>query len=640
MNHPPEAETQSNPAHSDDLAHADDAVIGVAVRRSLMALVALAVVVLVVVAVMRRPDEATPEQTIKTAAPVAVVPATEATVPTVTFTEISAAAGIDFTHENGAGGDKLLPESMGSGVALFDADNDGDIDILLINGRPWTATAGAENISSRFFRNQGTDAAGNLQFTDATIEAGLALGIYGTGVAAADVDGDGWRDVFVAAVGSNRLLMNRHGRFEDVSDTAGVAGSDDAWSTSCAFFDADNDGDLDLFVGNYVRWSRAIDFEIDYQLTGVGRAYGPPANYQGSFSALYRNDLDAPGGNPAFTDISEAAGLHVRNNASGVPVGKALAVAPIDVDGDGWMDLVVANDTVRNFLFHNRTATTNGNAITFDEVGELWGIAYGREGEATGAMGIDAGYLRNDGDLGFAIGNFANEMTSLYVAQGDRTLYADEAITEGIGASSRAVLSFGVLFFDYDLDGRLDLIQTNGHLETEINTVDPSQTYAQPSQLFWNAGPEARRTFEPVDLTTAGDLGQAVVGRGSATADLDGDGDLDVVLTQTGRRALVLRNDQALANHWLRIRLVDRAPNIDAIGAWITLETDDGRRQRRAVMPNRSYQSQSEPTVTFGLGKAATVTGLEVTWPDGTNQAVEVEAVDRLLMVERNPTSP
>ncbi len=641
MSTPRPEDAHDDSLERDDLVDADDAIIGVALRRSAIALVTLLVVVLAVVFLLRRPTESAPEQIIETATPVAVAPRAEATVPTVTFADISAQAGVSFVHENGARGDKLLPESMGSGVALFDADNDGDVDIFLVNGQAWPdapTTSGDRDSAktSRWSRNQGQGDDGTLRFEDASAETGLDLQVYGTGVAVADLNGDGWRDVFVATVGENRFLLNREGRFEDVTERARVAGADDGWSTSSTFFDADNDGDLDLFVGNYVRWSRAIDFEIDYQLTGVGRAYGPPANYRGTFSTFYRNDTDN-GGPVQFTDVSEAAGFHVRNDATGVPVGKALAVVPIDIDGDGWMDLAVANDTVRNFLFHNQTGETG--TMSFVEVGELWGMAYGREGEATGAMGIDAGYVRNDGDLGFAIGNFANEMTSLYVAQGDPTLFADESITEGIGASSRSVLSFGVLFFDYDLDGRLDLLQTNGHLETEINTVDPSQTYAQPSQLFWNAGPDARQTFEPVDLATAGALDQPLVGRGSAFADLDGDGDLDVVITQTGRAALVLRNDQDAGHHWLRVRLVGRAPNVDAIGAWLTLEADDGTRQRRPVMPSRGYQSQSETAVTFGLGSATTVRALEVTWPDGTTASVPVDGIDRELVIEQGSSA-
>jgi len=314
-------------------------------------------------------------------------------------------------------------------------------------------------------------------------------------------------------------------------------------------------------------------------------------------------------------------------------VSLALGLAPVDVDGDGLIDVLVANDTVRNFFFHNRGVGPDG-VVTFQETAEFYGLAYGREGEATGAMGVDAAYFRNDGDLGFAIGNFANEMTSFYISQGEATLFADESISEGIGAPSRTLLSFGVLFFDYDLDGRLDVLQANGHLENEIDAVDPSQTYEQPSQLFWNAGPDQRQGFVEVDLATAGDLARPLVGRGGSFADVDGDGDLDVVLTQAGRAAVLLRNEQKLGHHWLRLRLVDPAGQRDAIGAWVAL-TAGGVTQRRQVMPTRGYQSQSELPVTFGLGSADTIDALTITWPDGTLQEVPGLELDRLHVVEK-----
>lgn len=608
-----------------ELAHEDDAVIGRAFQASLRVLLAVAAVAAIVFLILRSDTEEAPTQAIETEAPVAVE-RPEAEPPAFELTDVTQASGIAFVHENGARGDKLLPESMGSGALFFDADNDGDDDLLLINGTRWPHDSGSRDdvATSHFYRNDGKG-----QLSDASRETGLDLSLYGTGVCAADVDGDGWRDVYVAAVGTNRLLRNQGGRFEDVTASAEVAGAPESWSTSCAFFDLDNDGDLDLYVGNYVRWSKEIDFEIDYRLTGVGRAYGPPINYQGSFSYLFRNQGDG-----RFEDISATSGIAVRNPATDVPVGKALGVVPVDFDGDGYLDLMVANDTVRNFVFRNMGADRGEGDAYFEEVGELWGLAYGREGEATGAMGIDAAYLRNDDDLGVAIGNFANEMTSLYIAQGDPTLFADESIGEGVGAPSRTFLSFGVLFLDVDLDGRLDILQTNGHLENEINAVDPSQTYAQASQLFWNAGPDQRQTFVALEVAGLGDLATPLVGRGSAYSDIDGDGDLDVVLTQTGRPPLLLRNDQQLGHHWLGIRLEGRAPNTDAIGAWVTVTTGETQ-QRQPVMPSRSYQSQSTRDLVFGLGSATTVDSVVVRWPDGSEQQVTVEAIDRLVTVEQ-----
>ena len=425
------------------------------------------------------------------------------------------------------------------------------------------------------------------------------------------------------------------GRFEDVTAAAGVGGAETEWSSSSAFFDADGDGDLDLLVGNYVRWSREIDIEVGYQLTGVGRAYGPPLNYGGTTMDLYRND-----GSGAFTDVSEEAGLHILNPATDTPVAKTLGLAPVDIEGDGDIDVVVANDTVRNFLL------VNDGSGAFSEDGELYGLAYGRDGEATGAMGADAADFRNDGELGFAIANFANEMTSLYVSQGDPTLWSDEAITAGIGAPSRRVLSFGLFFFDYDLDGRLDLLQVNGHLEDDIEVVEPSQQYRQAPQLFWNAGPDAPATFVPVEPAPGDGLTMELVGRGSSYADIDGDGDLDVLLLQTGDRPLLLRNDQETGHRWLRflLRGDGERVNRDAVGAWVEVEQETVAGpvvQRRRVMPTRSYQSQVEPVVTIGLGEVASVddlTRVEVLWPDGSRQPVEVGGLDRVVEVTYRPS--
>ena len=603
----------------DELVAADDAVIGHAFRVSLWVIGAVALVVAAFLVVVNWPEAQREEVAIEAAAPQPV--ATEVTPPVVVFADVTAASGIDFSHYNGAYGDKLLPETMGGGGAFFDHDSDGDQDLLIVNSAPWEHRRSGDRPTSKLYVNDGSG-----RFTERTAAAGLDATFYGQGVAVGDYDNDGDPDLFFTAVGANRLYENRDGRYVEVTVAAGVGGDPGAWSTAAAFFDYDNDGDLDLFVANYVRWSRDIDFEVDFRLTGVGRAYGPPTNYQGAHSYLYRNE-----GGGRFTDVSAAAGVEVTNPATGEPAGKALGVAPVDVDRDGWIDLMVANDTVGNYFFHNR-----GDG-TFEEMGAVYGLAYDRNGNATGAMGIDSANYRNGPELGFVIGNFANELSSLYVSQGDPTLFADEAIPEGLGAASRAALSFGVFLFDYDLDGRLDVLQTNGHLEEEINTVDPSQRYRQPVQLFWNAGEAGRSTFVEVDRATTGALAQDVVGRGSAYADVDGDGDLDVVLFQVGDRALLFENRQQLGHHWLRVALEGdpaQGTNRDAIGARVEL-TADGRTQVRQVNPTKSYLSQSELPVTFGLGEATAVDSLKVVWPNGDEQQVEVPGVDRTLVVRQ-----
>jgi hypothetical protein len=299
---------------------------------------------------------------------------------------------------------------------------------------------------------------------------------------------------------------------------------------------------------------------------------------------------------------------------------KTLAVAPIDLNEDGWMDLVLANDTVQNFVFTNR------HDGTFREVGAQSGIAFDAYGQTRGAMGIDAARFRNDRALGIAIGNFANEMNALYVRQPVREelVFADEAIPEGLGPASRLLLKFGLFFFDYDLDGRLDVLTANGHIEEDIEKIQADVRYRQPAQLFWNAG--GGSTFTAAGPEVSGpDLFTPVVGRGSAYADVDSDGDLDVVITQINGPPLLLRNDQRLGHGWIRIRLVGDRGNPEAIGAWVTVATSDGRRLSRHVMPTKSYLSQSELTLTFGLG-TATADSAEVRWPDGSNTRHPIQA--------------
>jgi hypothetical protein len=538
--------------------------------------------------------------------------------PSVHFTDITEQAGIDFVHVNGAYGERLMPETIGSGAAFFDYDNDGDPDLLLVNSRYWAGHEGSDVPHQRFYRNDGEG-----RFTDVTEQAGLKLTFFGMGAAVGDYDNDGWRDLFIATVGENRLFHNEGGHFREVTREAGVAGLESDWSSSAAFVDYDADGDLDLFVVNYVKWSRDIDLEIDFRLMGLGRAYGAPNHFVGTNSFLYRND-----GAGRFSNVSRSAGIEVEDRRSGAPVGMGLGIAPADYDRDGHIDLFISNDTVRNFLFHN---LGDGH---FEEIGVFEGIGYDRDGKATGGMGIDIAYYRNDLDLGLVVGNFANEMSSLFSTADRLPPFADEAILEGLGSATRLSLTFGVFFFDYDLDGRLDLFHANGHLEHEISKVQPNQHYAQPAQLFWNCGSACSKRLVEVD--NKGALAQPMVGRGAAYADIDGDGDLDILITQNGHRAVLLRNDQELGNHWLRVRLIGNSSNRDAIGARVEL-TAEGTTQLRRVMPSRSFMSQVELPVTFGLGKVDTIERLRIIWPDGSEQQVKVSRVDTTLTIEQPP---
>jgi len=595
--------------------------IGRAFRRSLVLIGAAGAIAALLWWFSRDEESTIPVEEVEIEAPVREAPAEseQAGPPAIPFTDITAAAGIDFVHVNGAYGDKLIPETMGSGLAFFDYDNDGDPDLYLVNSTYWPDKAEGRTTSGRLYRNDG-----GSRFTDVTVEAGLERNLYGMGVAVGDYDNDGWHDIYLSNLGSNLLLRNERGRFVDVSAAAGVAGNPEDWGTGTTFLDYDNDGDLDLFVGNYVTWTREIDLEIDFSLAGLGRAYGGPEHHTGALSRLYRNDGDG-----TFTEVSQAAGIAVTEGVDRRPAGKALAVSVADVDGNGWIDIVVANDTTRNFLYQN---LGDGR---FEEASVLEGIAYDREGRATSGMGIDIARFRNDADIGIAIGNFANEMSSLFVTLDGRGPFVDEAVLEGFGPDSRKALTFAVLFFDADLDGRLDLLQANGHLENEINRVHPSQTFAQPAQLFWNCGEACPQRFRLLDTTA--NLQDPMVGRGAAYADIDGDGDLDLAIVQNGRRAVLLRNDQETGHHWLRIELVGTSANRAGLGAEVTLRAG-GMTQYGRVHPSRGYLSQVELTLTFGLGAATTVDELTVAWPGGQVQRVAVPGVDRVLQVVQEAT--
>ena len=619
MSSQPTSPTPSGQEEPEEVPHYDDAVVGRAFRWSAVGVVLIALAAGGGYALrQRKPAPVKPKLTALAApVPAAAVPAE---IPVAKFTDVTSAAGVTFRHQNGAYGEKLLPETMGGGVAFLDYDGDGFQDLLLINSAYWPGhtPAGAAAATPALYHNDG-----HGHFTDVTTGSGLDVSLYGMGVAVGDFDNDGRPDIFISGVGGNHLFHNEGGgKFKDITAAAGVGGTGKEWSTSCAFIDYDNDGKLDLFVCNYVQWSREIDIEVGYKLVGVGRAYGQPMNFQGAFCMLYHNE-----GNGVFKDVSAASGIQVKNPQTGAPAGKSLGVAPVDLDGDGLIDLVVANDTVQNFVFHNE-----GKGV-FKEIGALSGIAFDSYGRARGAMGIDAARFRNDDALGIVIGNFATELTALYVSQRTPTLFSDETITEGIGPAGRLLLKFGVFFFDYDLDGRLDVLTANGHLEEEIGKIQHNQQYRQPAQLFWNAGDRSGGCFVPVPAEKAGaDLVKPMVGRGSAYADIDGDGDPDVIVTQVGGPPLLLRNDQHLGNHWLRFKLVGTKSNRDAIGAAVRAKVN-GKTLWRQVMPTRGYLSQSELPVTLGLGQATKAEDIEVVWPGGAHQKVANATLDGTTVV-------
>jgi hypothetical protein len=561
-------------------------------------------------------------------------------VPAVTFTDVTAAAGIHFRHISGAFGKKLLPETLGSGCAFLDYDGDGRQDLLLINSCAWP---GFEDTGSpptlALYRNKGNGA-----FDDVTCAAGLDVTLYGMGVAVGDYDNDGHPDLFITAVGGSHLYRNVAGaggsrRFVEVTQEAGDLVRGWSWSTaqgekflawsqpialpsSAAFLDYDKDGKLDLFVCHYVQWSPQADLGQGFTLLGKGRAYGPPRYFEGTQCRLYRNRGDG-----TFEDVTRPAGLEVFGEFA-KPAGKALGVIVCDVDEDGWPDIVVANDTVRNVFFHNRR---DGR---FQEIGQEAGVAYA-EGTARGAMGIDWGEYR-PGQSGLMIGNFANEPnTFLRLDERRQLLFSDVALVEGVAGPSRPVLTFGLFFFDYDLDGRLDFLSANGHLEPEIQSVQANQSYRQPTQLYWNTG--ARPAYELVTAAEVGsDLLRPLVGRGCAYADIDGNGTLDVVLTENGGPPRLLRNDGGTKHHWVRLVLEGDGVrcNRSAIGARVVLHAG-GTAQKREVCASKGYLSCSELPLTFGLGNANRIDRIEIHWParDAPPQVLTDLAVDTVHQV-------
>ena len=556
------------------------------------------------------------------------------TPPAVTFTDITDKAGIRFTHVSGATGKKLMPESLGSGCAFIDYDGDGHPDLLLVNGRPWPGDDRGAAPTMALYRNKGDGT-----FDDVTKAVGLDMPLYGMGVAVGDFDNDGLPDLVITALGGCRLFRNTKdaagtNRFIDVTAQSGDLGKPANWPdavgdaffawdrpiafpTSAAFLDYDKDGRLDLFVCNYVVWSPKLDLSKPFSLGKFGRAYGPPQQFDGTHCQLFRNEGDG-----RFKDVSKQAGIEV-NGVFGRPVAKALGVVVADVDEDGWPDIMVANDTVRNFLFHNQQDGT------FREVGLEAGINYG-DGPR-GAMGIDWGEIR-PGQPALWIGNFAVEADSLFrLDDAKKLLFTDVASIEGVSGPSGPPLVFGLLFFDYDLDGRLDCLTNNGHLEPEIHQVRPQQVYRQPANLYWNTG--SKPAFEAVTAKEAGDdLFVPRVGRGCACADIDGNGTLDVVLMDNGGPARLFRNNGGTGHHWVRLILEGdgKKCNKSAIGARVVVTAGD-LVQKAEVRASKGYLSCCELPLTFGLGKAANVDRVEIHWPgrDVPVQVLTEVAVDR-----------
>jgi hypothetical protein len=573
------------------------------------------------------------------AAWVALRPVPPGEVPSpVRFVDVTDEAGIRFRHFNGMAGKKLLPETMGSGVAVLDYDRDGHPDLFFVNSRSWPGHApppGGRAIQA-LYRNRGDGT-----FEDVTRAMGLDVELFGMGIAVADYDNDRWPDIFITAVGGNRLYRNRDGKhFEDVTAAAGVGGTTSMWPdvsadaflainepisfpSSAAWLDYNGDGRLDLFVCNYLRWSPAADLAVQAVLPGGVRAYVPPTEFRAAQCQLYRN-IDGA----RFEDVTDTSGVRVVEN--GLAVGKSLGVAVCDPDGDGWPDVVVACDMTRNLFFHN-VAGPDGRR--FEEKGHAVNVAYA-EARPRGGMGIDAAEVLA-GSLAVAVVNFSNEPNTLFQLRSAGPIrFIDSAVSTGLAALTRSPMKFGALFIDADLDGRIDFFTANGHLEPDIATVQGGHTYAQSAQLFWNTGDPARRWAAATPEEVGGDLFHPLVGRGCAYLDFDGDGDLDLVVTENGGRARLFRNDNATGHNWIAFSLAGngRTTNRDAIGAEITLEAG-GRIQRRYITTARGYLSQSDLAATFGLGPATTVEKVTVRWP---GRAGELQSWENLAAGKRH----
>ncbi len=519
----------------------------------------------------------------------------------IRFVDATAASGISFRHNSGAFGKKYLPETMGSGVCVLDYDNDGSQDILFVNSMDWPGHGSSKSYPALYHNN------GNGTFTDRTRDSGLTFEMYGMGCTVGDYDNDGKDDIYITAVGTNHLFHNLgDGRFADVTAKAGVG--DKGFSSGAVWFDYDNDGKLDLFVAHYVTWS--VDKDQVCSLDTKNKSYCTPQVYPGESAHLFHNR-----GNGTFEDVTKHAGLYDASS-------KSLGIALLDYDDDGWIDLLVTNDTQPNKLYRN-----NHNG-TFNDVAVPAGVAYSDAGATRAGMGVDSGDYENIGHPGVVIGNFTNEGIALYRTDGSG-LYTS---TSDLDRASLQSLTFSAFFFDYDLDGLLDVLAVNGHVADDISVTQPHLRYQEPALLFRNLG---KGMFDNVSAKVGPALQKPVVGRGAAYGDFDNDGDLDLVLTEANGPARLLRNENGNQNDWLRVKLVGTRSNRDGIGAKVTLQVDSHLKLLRMVKTGSGYLSQSELPLTFGLGKPDPGRKMQLTvvWPSGHKDVIDSVKPNQLVTV-------
>ena len=515
----------------------------------------------------------------------------------VQFVDVTAEAGINFQHINGAEGAYHLPETLGAGGAFFDADNDGYLDIYLVNSGYWDTSSSVKQALSALYHNDGDGT-----FTDITATAGVGnRGNYGQGAACADYNNDGNVDLYVTNFGTNVLYRNNgDGTFTDVTRTAGVG--DPGWSSSATFLDYNRDGHLDLFVVNYLVYS----IDVPYLPCGEGetQTYCHPSLFEGAPDRLYRNNGDG-----TFTDVSQEAGV---GGIGGMFHGKGLGVVSADFNNDGTSDLYVANDDTRNDFFYN-----NGDG-TFSEISLLAGCAYSFDGIAQAGMGVAADDYNGDGWLDIFVTNLSYETNALYRNNGDGT-FTDVIYESHLGKESFHFVGFGTGFFDADNDGWRDIFIANGHIIDNIEDTHDVLTYRQPNQLFRNRGDN---TFQEISEDAGGYFQQAAVSRGALFGDYDNDGDVDLLVTQSNGPVTLLRNEGTTQHNWIRIKTVGIISSRDGIGTRVIL-TAGGHTQIQEVNPGSSYLSSHDARLHFGLGRYDTANRLEVRWQSGVVQVFE-----------------
>jgi hypothetical protein len=519
----------------------------------------------------------------------------------VRFIDTTEKAGIHFRHNSGATGQRYLPETLGAGCAFVDMDGDGWADIILINGKDFTPR-GRKSFPALYRNNHdGT-------FTDITKGSGLDVELYGMGVAVADYDNDGLADVYITALEGDRLFHNEgHGHFREVTAASGIHNSN--FGTGAAWLDYDRDGKADLVVADYATWSAKTDLMCS--LDGKSKSYCTAESYKGSASHLFHNL-----GHGKFEDVTRKAGL--GDNTS-----KSLGVLIFDTNGDGWPDIFLSNDTQPNKLYRN-----NGDG-TFTEEGVKAGLAYGEDGVARGAMGVDAADYDHSGRPHVLIGNFANQMLGLYHNEGNG-FFVDEAPSSTVGRSSLFSLTFGAFFFDYDLDGWADILAANGHIEPDITSVEPRVQYKEPLLLFRNEG---QGKFADVSNNVGPDFQRPLVARGAAYADFDHDGDLDVLINNNEGPVVLYTNEGGNRNNWIAFRLVGEKSNRSALGAVVRIRSALGS-QWQTVHSGSSYCSQSDLNLTFGLAQDRAVRDVRIEWPSGIKQRFDKLSINQIVTID------